>query len=148
VTGLTISQSFVSSQKIPHQKLPNNITVTNADGTYNAHVQITHSTIVLLKIGEHVERKSFIIATLQHHDFYLGYDWLQQHNPSIDWRNFRIKFNRCPTECGSHSLQEEVIYKSLRAPKNPVSLCSFVPPRINVSTELAIQQEKQKEKKL
>jgi hypothetical protein len=40
-----------------------------------------------------------------------------------------------------------VIYKSLRAPKNPVSLRSFMPPRINVSTELAIQQEKQKEKK-
>jgi hypothetical protein len=40
-----------------------------------------------------------------------------------------------------------VIYKSLRAPKNPVSLCSFVLPRINVSTELAIQQERQKEKK-
>jgi hypothetical protein len=45
-------------------------------------------------------------------------------------------------------LQEEVIYKSLRAPKNPVSLHSFVPPRVNVSTELAIQQEKHKEKKL
>jgi Retroviral aspartyl protease len=147
VTGSTISQSFVSSQKIPHQKLPNTITVTNANGTHNAYGQITHSTVVLLQIGEHVEHKSFIIATLQHHDFYLGYDWLQQHNPSIDWTNFRIKFNRCPSECGSHSLQEEVIYKSLRAPKNLVSLRSFVPPRINVSTELAIQQEKQKEKK-
>jgi hypothetical protein len=77
----------------------------------------------------------------------LGYDWLQQHNPSIDWTNFRIKFDRCPTKCGSHLLQEEVIYKSLRAPRNPVSLHSFVLPRINVSTELAIQQEKQKEKK-
>jgi Reverse transcriptase (RNA-dependent DNA polymerase) len=54
---------------------------------------------------------------------------------------------QCPTECGSHSLQEEVIYKSFRAPKNLVSLRSFVPPRVNVSTELAIQQEKQKEKK-
>jgi gag-polyprotein putative aspartyl protease len=73
-TGSTISQSFVSSQKIPRQKLPNTITVTNADGTYNAHGQITHSTVVILKIGEHVKRKSFIIATLQHHDFYLGYD--------------------------------------------------------------------------
>jgi Retroviral aspartyl protease len=104
VTGLTISQSFISSQKIPHQKLPNTIIVTNADRTYNAHGQITHSTIVLLKIGEHVEHKSFVIATLQHHDFYLGYDWLQQHNPSIDWTNFRIKFDRCLSECGSHSL--------------------------------------------
>jgi hypothetical protein len=77
----------------------------------------------------------------------LGYDWLQQHNPSIDWTNFRIKFDRCPTKCGSHSLQEDVIYKSLRAPKNPVSLRSFMPPRINVLTKLAIQQERQKEKK-
>jgi Retroviral aspartyl protease len=94
-TGSTISQSFVSHQKIPRQKLPNTITVTNADGTTNAHGQITHSTVVLLKIGEHVERKSFVIATLQHHDFYLEYDWLQQHNPSIDWTNFRIKFDRC-----------------------------------------------------
>jgi Retroviral aspartyl protease len=144
---LTISQSFISSQKISYQKLPNTITVTNANGTYNAHGQITHSTVVLLKIGEHVECKSFVITALQYHDFYLGYDWLQQYNPSIDWSNFWIKFDGCPSKCGSHSLQEEVIYKSLRAPKNLVSLHSFVPPRINVSTELAIQQEKQKEKK-
>jgi hypothetical protein len=40
-----------------------------------------------------------------------------------------------------------VIYKSLRAPRNLVSLRSFIPPRVNVSTELAIQQERQKEKK-
>jgi hypothetical protein len=100
-------------------------------------------TVVLLRIGEHVEHKSFVIATLQHHNFYLGYDWLQQHNPSTDWSNFRIKFDRCPTECGSHSLQEQVIHKSFRAPKNLVSLYSFVPPRINVSTELAIQRERQ-----
>lgn len=30
---------------------------------------------------------------------FIGHEWLKLHNPSIDWRQSTIKFDRCPLDC-------------------------------------------------
>jgi len=30
---------------------------------------------------------------------FLGYDWLEKHNPEIDWKKRKINFTRCPMDC-------------------------------------------------
>ena len=32
-------------------------------------------------------------------DIFIGHDWLQHHNPEIDWQEKKIKFSRCPGAC-------------------------------------------------
>ncbi|KAJ7674368.1 hypothetical protein B0H17DRAFT_946543 [Mycena rosella] len=29
----------------------------------------------------------------------IGFNWLKQHNPNIDWQKGEITFSRCPPEC-------------------------------------------------
>src|SRR5882757_3366778 len=42
----------------------------------------------------------FGITELEGHDIFLGYDWLQYHNPEINWKTGAICFSRCPNTCG------------------------------------------------
>jgi hypothetical protein len=32
---------------------------------------------------------------------FIGYDWIRDHNPVIDWQKHKIVFSRCPPECNS-----------------------------------------------
>ena len=32
-------------------------------------------------------------------DIFIGHDWLQHHNPEIDWQDKKIKFSQCPGVC-------------------------------------------------
>ena len=47
----------------------------------------------------HWESMDFGITNLDDHDIFLRYDWLQHHNPEIDWVTGEIKFSHCPKKC-------------------------------------------------
>jgi hypothetical protein len=32
-------------------------------------------------------------------DVYIGFDWIRDHNPEIDWIAEKIEFTRCPAGC-------------------------------------------------
>src|SRR5277367_3100357 len=55
-----------------------------------------------LKIGEHLEKIDFGVTNLGQGEIFLGHDWLKLHNPSIDWRESLIEFDRCPSYCRPH----------------------------------------------
>ncbi|KAF8697062.1 hypothetical protein AX14_001486 [Amanita brunnescens Koide BX004] len=48
---------------------------------------------------EHEEIMEFLVLDLGKQDMFLGHDWLQFHNPEIDWKNEKLKFTCCPQEC-------------------------------------------------
>ena len=53
-----------------------------------------------MKIGRnHQEKIFFAVTNLQSHEIFLGYDWLQQHNPEVDWKEGIIRLSRCPVGC-------------------------------------------------
>ena len=58
-------------------------------------------TEVPINISSHRELATFRVANLQHHEVILGMPWLRDHNPTIDWREKKIKFNSepCTTLC-------------------------------------------------
>lgn len=65
----------------------------------------------------------FAITSLGDRGIYLGYDWLQFHNPSIDWAGKLLYFNHCPyRSCGyvtktiiPEDDEEEVEYEKVKA---------------------------------
>ena len=52
-----------------------------------------------MKIGSHLERIPLLVTDLGKSDIFLGHDWIEHHNPVINWKNKDVQFNRCPTTC-------------------------------------------------
>ena len=50
-------------------------------------------------IGDHIERISFAVTDLGKADLFLGYEWLQHHNPTIDWKLSHLNLDKCRTWC-------------------------------------------------
>jgi hypothetical protein len=94
-----ISKQLVKEKQINTIKLPRAITATNANGTINARGKITDMVRLRMKIQDHEEIIEFSVADIGQKDLFIGHDWLQHHNPEINWQEKQIKFSRCPGEC-------------------------------------------------
>ena len=71
----------------------------NTDGTLNNGGSITCTVTLRLTIGRHLERITFGVTNLGNSDLFLGHEWLKYHNPTIDWEESTLKFNRYPKQC-------------------------------------------------
>jgi len=48
------------------------------------------------------------VSKLRKQNLILGYDWLKDHNPKIDWEKGEVKMTHCPLRCeGGRTLQKE-----------------------------------------
>ena len=82
--------------------------VKNADGSPNRSQNITHYVELLVTIQGHAEKIPVALADLGSAPLFLGHDWLEFHNPDINWRKGTIDFTRCPDSCGTlHNDEEE-----------------------------------------
>jgi len=69
------------------------------DGTINKHRVMRHAAILQMGMcvdQDHWETVEVAITNIGQNEMLLGTDWLQAHNPSIDWGTKTIKFDRCP----------------------------------------------------
>ena len=98
-TGSSIDAGYVQAKGLNTQPLPRPVPVYNADGTLNNGGSITHTVTLRLTIGQHSERITFGVTNLGKSDLFLGHEWLKYHNPTIDWEESTLKFDRCPKRC-------------------------------------------------
>jgi hypothetical protein len=105
-TGCYIDEGFVRAKGINLESLPRPIPVYNADGSHNDGGPIRTVAKMRLAIADHVEVLSFAVTNIGKMDIIVGYDWLRQHNPLIDWRSGQISFSRCPPTCCSEFEKE------------------------------------------
>ena len=96
---------FVDKHGIETRELPKPIPVYN--GTPNANGMVTRMAQLRLTIGSHSELMNFAVSTLDKNDVFLGHNWLQLHNPEIDWNQKTLTFTRCPSTCGTQNSHEE-----------------------------------------
>jgi len=47
-----------------------------------------------IEIGDHVEQISFVVTDLGKANVFLGYEWLQHHNPSINQKASQLVLDR------------------------------------------------------
>ena len=106
-TSSCISRKFIQENGINIQKLPFPITCYNADGTINKSGSITDVVNMNMMIGNHIERIQFSVTNLGKRDVFLGYKWLQWHNPSIDWQSSKLYLDKCRHWCRRVSIEEE-----------------------------------------
>ena len=98
-TGSCIHRDYVRRHGLETQAFDAPIDVYNADGSVNSGGRITHFVQLLVQIGDHRERMTFLVTDLGKSDLFLGYEWISHHNPCINWRDRTIDFARCPDSC-------------------------------------------------
>jgi len=52
-----------------------------------------------MTIGDHQELIQLSVTNLGSHDLFLGYNWLQKHNPTINWKDSLINLQNCRQWC-------------------------------------------------
>ena len=106
-TGSCIDEVFMDKHGIETRESPKPIPVYNADGTPNANGMVTRMAQLRLTIGSHSELMNFAVSTLDKNDVFLGHNWLQLHNPEIDWNQKTLTFTRCPSTCSTQNNHQE-----------------------------------------
>jgi len=107
-TGSFIDRDFVRSKGMNTRTLSHNISVFNVDGSPNEAGQISEVVNVVLQYKTHSERMLLAVSGLGKQNLILGYDWLKDHNPKIDWEKEEVEMTRCPLRCeGGHALRKE-----------------------------------------
>jgi len=123
VTGSFIDRDFVHSKGINTWTLSCNIPVFNVDGSPNETGQISEVVDVLLRYKTHSERMLLAVSGLGKQSLILGYNWLKDHNPKVDWEKGEVEMTRCPLRCeGGHALQKEQTHQK-RTELRALRLC-------------------------
>jgi len=103
-----IDRDFVHSKGMNTWTLSRNILVFNIDGSPNKAGQISEVVDVVLRYKTYSERMLLAVSGLGKQSLILGYNWLKDHNPKIDWEKGEVEIIRCPLRCeGGRAQQKE-----------------------------------------
>jgi len=98
-TGSFIDRDFVHSKGMNTQTLSRNIPVFNVDSSPNEAGHISKVVDVILRYKTHSKRMLLAVSGLGKQSLILGYDWLKDHNPKIDWEKREVEMTRCSLQC-------------------------------------------------
>ena len=115
-TGSLIDRDFVRSKGMNTRTLSHNIPVFNVDSSPNEAEQISKVVDVVLHYKTHSERMLLAVSGLRKQNLILGYDWLKDYNPKIDWEKGEVEMTRCPLRCegGRALLKEQTRQKRIK----------------------------------
>jgi len=107
-TRSLIDRDFVRLKGMNTRTLSHNIPVFNVDSSSNKAGQISEVVDVVLRYKTHSERMLLAVSGLGKQSLILGYDWVKDHNPRIDWEKGEVEITRCPLHCErGHALWKE-----------------------------------------
>ena len=98
-TGSLIDRDFIRSKGMNTWTLSHNIPVFNVDGSPNEAGHISEVVNVVLWYKTHSERMLLAVSGLGKQSLILGYDWLKDHNPKIDWEKGKVEMTCCSLHC-------------------------------------------------
>jgi hypothetical protein len=118
----------VKLNNVPTRPLFKLIPVYNVDGTANDAGAITDIADVILCYQNYSERTQLAVTRLGKQSLILGYNWLCNHNPEINWQTKDVKMSRCPLQCSTCRVEDKhdrMIWKSMTSQINACRLGAF-----------------------
>jgi len=85
--GQFINQNFVQKHQLPTRNLEQPITAYNVDGTLNKKGTISKYVEINVNINQRINKLQLMITGLGKQKVILGFPWLQEENPEIDWKS-------------------------------------------------------------
>jgi len=92
-TGNFIDRDFVQTKGINTRSISRPILVYNVDGSPNEAGQISEVVDVVLRYKTHSERTLLTVSSLGKQNMILGYTWLKDHNPEVNWQTGEVQMN-------------------------------------------------------
>jgi len=140
----TVAKLGLKALKMPHPRK-----VLNVDGTENKAGQIMHYVPFHIQHNNRQEKAIFFVTGLGQDQIILGYPWLEQFNPDIDWENGKILGTEITLKTPAakqtkHWLREIAIRKTTTAQKMADSYHATQTPK----TDLPIPREYQRHAKV
>src|SRR5258708_15439075 len=89
-----ISEDYISRHQLTSTPLRPAIPIRGLDSKPPSKGSISHIATCKVKIGDHSELKTFGIVKMPW-DLLLGVNWLQTHNPEINWKANSLCFSCC-----------------------------------------------------
>ena len=139
-TGCCVDERFIKKFNIPIIPFERPVQVFNADGSPNRDGDMTHYVFLDIVVQGHRERRKLNVTTLSDHDVFLGFDWLEYHNPEIDWAKRTLRFTRC--NCGELKLEDGDKVLALDSDYIRKQFSEYEHIRATKATDLAIAQGK------
>src|SRR5260221_5493153 len=87
-----VNKAFALDNKLKFSYLPNPIPLKMFDGSTSLNVSKKVQMPITFSTGETHHLELFVTSLDENYSLVLGYDWLAQHNPSIDWMETKIMF--------------------------------------------------------
>jgi hypothetical protein len=84
---------------------------------------ITDIADVILHYEKHSERTQLAVTRLGKQSLILGYNWLRNHNPEINWQTKDIKMSRCPVQCSTCRVEEKRDAKMQKSTTSQINAC-------------------------
>jgi hypothetical protein len=122
-TGCLIDIEWVKLNNIPTHPLTKPIPVYNVNGTANDAGTITNIADVILCYEHHSERTQLAVTRLGKQSLILGYNWLQNHNPEINWQTKNVKMSRCPLQCSTCRVKDKRNAKMWKSMTSQINAC-------------------------
>jgi predicted aspartyl protease len=122
-TGCFIDIKWAKLNNIPTRPLSKPIPVYNVDGTANDTGTITDIANIILHYENHSERTQLAITRLGKQSLILGYNWLKNHNPDINWQTKDVKMSRCPLQCSPCRVEDKRDTKMRKLSTSQINAC-------------------------
>jgi len=107
-TRSLIDRDFVCLKGMNTRTLSHNILVFNVNSSPNEAGQISEVMDIVLYYKTYSERMLLAISKLGKQNLILGYNWLKDHNPKIDWEKEEVEMTHCSLHYeGGCALQKE-----------------------------------------
>jgi hypothetical protein len=122
-TGCSIDIEWAKLNNVPTRPLMKPIPVYNVDGTANDAGAITDIAVVVLRYKNHSERTQLAVTRLGKQSLILGYNWLRNHNPEINWQTKDVKMSRCPVQCSTCRVEDKHDAKIRKSMTSQINAC-------------------------
>jgi hypothetical protein len=121
--GCFIDIEWAKFNNIPTRPLTNPISVYNVDGTANDAGAITDIADMILHYEQHSERTQLAVTHLGKQSLILGYNWLCNHNPEINWQTKDVKMSRCRLQCSTCRVEDKCDAKRRKSTTSQITAC-------------------------
>jgi hypothetical protein len=122
-TGCFIDIEWAKLNNVPTCPLSKLIPVYNVDGTANDTGAITDIADVILRYEHHSECTQLAVTHLGKQSLILGYNWLQNHNPEINWQAKDVKMSHCPLQCSTCRVEDKRNTKMWKSMTSQIKAC-------------------------
>jgi hypothetical protein len=122
-TGCFIDIEWERLNNIPTCPLTRPIPVYNVDNTANDANAITDIADMILRYENHSERTQLAITHLGKQSLILGYNWLCNHNPEINWQTKDVKMSHCPLQCSTCRVEDKCDAKIRKSTTSQINAC-------------------------